>query len=391
MSSIHHQATKTSLAQCNRDTLTQAKRIVVKVGTHVLVNKNGQPNRRRIQKIADGIQQLRQQGKQVILVTSGSIAAGIHSMGLSTRPTHLPDLQMAAAIGQTRLLTLYKDIFSQQGCTISQILLTHDDLKNRRRHLNVRNTLLNLLDNQVLPIVNENDVVSVDEIKVGDNDVLSALVSSLVDADLLILLTTVDGLRRPQNPHQTSRVAYLDNVKATTLNLVMGKSNALSTGGMATKLKAAQMAVKLGALVVIADGTKSDTIAKISQGDDIGTLIGNTLSKQYIESRKRWIGFFHRPQGQIIIDDGAKHALIQQGKSLLAIGITAVKQRFDKGAVVSVLDQQGQTIAHGLVDYTSTDIDKIKGLNSAKIAKLFDGYHYSAVIHRNNLLILEPS
>ena len=275
-----------------REHLGKAKRIVIKVGTHVLINKAGGPNVQRIAALVKDIAQLHAH-HEVILVSSGAIGTGLHTLGLKRRPTHLPELQMAAAIGQTRLQVIYQKHFSRHQITTSQVLLTHDDLKNRVRHLNARNTLQALLARKIIPIINENDVVSVDEIKFGDNDILSSLVAALVGADMLILLTSPNGVQEPISAKRMRRIPYIAQVTHKTFSLVQPKKNALSTGGMQTKLLAAQNANRIGALTVIASGTQKNIIQKIIEGEDVGTLIGEMQNVRLIkEKRKQWIAFF---------------------------------------------------------------------------------------------------
>ena len=375
--------------QQHRELVAKAKRIVVKVGTRILVDKNGRPNRKRIQSIVKQLTDLRKAGKEVVLVSSGAIAIGLHTLGMKRRPKSLPDLQMAAAVGQTYLLNIYNGYFSKARCQISQVLLTHADLKHRSRHLNARNTMLKLLKHGIIPIVNENDVVSVAEIRVGDNDILSSLVTALIDADLLIILTTPDGLRRPTAKKTSRRVSYLSSVTAQALQHVTKEMDALSTGGMKTKLKAAQTAAKVGALVVIATGRKSDTISRVVQGDDVGTLIGNKALTNRLDKRKQWITYFHRSQGNLVIDYGAVEALQKKGKSLLPVGIKAVEGQFSEGAMVDIVNSKKEVVAQGLVEYSSAQIDRIKGKPSTEIKNILGFKDNDAVIHRDNLVIFE--
>lgn len=370
-----------------RARVARAKRIVVKVGTHVLVDKNGRLQRNRIAAIAEELSALRADKKEVVLVSSGSVGAGLQTLGLKTKPTAITDLQMAASIGQIKLLESYHQYFQQSGSIISQVLLTHADLKHRGRHLNARNMLLNLLHHGVIPIVNENDVVSVDDIKIGDNDVLSALVASLIDADLLILLTTPDGLRAPTSHDKTRRVPYIEAFNDSIFDLVTPEKNALSAGGMQTKLQAAHIATKVGAMVVIAKGRQPQVVTDIMRGDDIGTLIAlpEDLYKQ--AKRKRWISYFHRAEGKLIIDQGAADALVTGKKSLLPVGIASVEGVFNAGAQVAICDPTHTIIAYGLVEYNSKQIDTIKGRRSDEIHTLIGTKLRDVVIHRDNLVI----
>lgn len=371
-----------------RQLLTTAKRVVIKIGTNILVHKNGRPNEKRISHLCHNVASLKAAGHEVILVSSGAIGAGMYELGIKKRPEQLADLQMAASVGQSRLLSYYDSCFKQHGICISQVLLTHDDLRNRQRHLNARNTLLKLLQYGVVPIVNENDVVAVDEIKVGDNDVLSALVTALLGADALILLTTPNGLRKPVGDNKTQRVPYLTAIDDDVLKLVSGKTNALSTGGMETKLQAAETAAKVGAMVVIASGVQTNVIEKVISGKDVGTLISNQYAQEKTPSqRKRWLTYFHRAQGQLIVDSGAAEALISQGKSLLPAGIKLIKGDFSPGSMVNILNESQQVFAQGLVEYSSQEINQIKGKHSREISRILNYCHNNAVVHRNNLVI----
>ena len=263
-------------------------------------------------------------------MSSGAIAVGIDSLGLKAKPNTLPQLQMTAAVGQVRLMRIYEEWFSKNGIRIGQVLLTHDDLKNRTRHLNARNTMLELLRQGIIPVVNENDVVSVDEIKFGDNDMLASLVSILIEAESLLLLTTADGLQTAYGTQQANRIAYLKTVSQETLSLVKGKTDSLSLGGMESKLLAAQAASHTGTRVIIADGRTENIISDIIAGIDTGTLIGGSKEeiRSNIKGRKRWIAFFHKTHGTLIIDEGAQRALEQNGNSLLPIGIKNNRRSF---------------------------------------------------------------
>ena len=364
-----------------RENLQSAERIVVKVGTQVLMDEAN------ITEIVAQMADLKQKGHEVVLVTSGAIGAGLKTLGIHKRPTQLADLQMAAAVGQTTLLQRYITEFQKHDCIVSQVLLTHADLKNRRRHLNARNAMLNLLKRSVIPIVNENDVVSVDEIQVGDNDLLSALVSVLIDADLLILLTSPNGLHEYVDGKPAKRIAYLKKVTQKTFDLVKPKNNPLSTGGMATKLQAARMTNKSGAYAVIASGMQQNVLTDILSGKDIGTLIGYQQSADSLAKRKRWLLYFHRPQGTLVIDDGAKKAIEKEGKSLLPIGVINVQGVFHAGSFVAVVDKQQRLVSQGLTEFSSKEIDQIKGQHSSKIIEILGPNQYDEIIHRDNMIL----
>ena len=267
--------------QNSRQNLTKAKRIVVKVGSRLLVNANGHPNHKRLQNLAEQLATLHKAGYEVILVSSGAVAAGLQTLKLKEKPSNIPDLQMAAAIGQTRLMSIYGSAFTKYKCTTAQVLLTHDDLKNRTRHLNARNTIIKLLQHKVIPVVNENDAVSVDEIKFGDNDKLAALVSMLIDADVLILMTSVNGFQMAAAGKAARRVPEITKINSEIKSAAGGSGSAVSTGGMATKLEAAAMAAKAGISALIADGRKNDTLLRVMDGEDIGTPAEDALEANF--------------------------------------------------------------------------------------------------------------
>ncbi|MFH0881197.1 MAG: glutamate 5-kinase [Lentisphaerota bacterium] len=374
-----------------RKFLGQARTVVIKIGSRVLVQNNGKPDLRRMEVLAADIAALRKEGRDVVVVSSGAIGTGVHALGMATRPTTLPELQMAAAVGQTRLMTHYDRLFSAHHCSIGQVLLTHDDLKDRRRHLNARNTMIALLRNGIIPIVNENDVVAVDEIKFGDNDLLASLVALLIQADLLILLTTVDGFRIPGAAGRTRRVSCLADVSDDVLQHARGKGSHLSTGGMASKLQAAATVARMGASVVIADGRKDRILSRLLQGEDTGTLLASPQDSAAsgLSGRKRWIAFFHKAQGALLVDDGARAAIAAKGRSLLPIGVRDVEGEFDAGTVVNVQTLQGKVFARGLVEFSSKEIRLIQGRKTSEIEAILGSKDYEEVIHRDNMVILD--
>ncbi len=373
-----------------RCAIQKARRIVVKIGSRVLVQRSGRPDLRRMRELVRQLAALRKDGREVIVVSSGAIGTGMEALKMKARPTALPDLQMAAAVGQTRLMTNYDKLFVAQGFRIGQVLLTHDDLRDRRRHLNIRNTMMNLLRHNIIPIVNENDVVAVDEIKFGDNDLLASLVTLLIQADLLILLTTVDGFRAPLANGSIRRIPFLRGVSEKDLRQAVGKGSEISTGGMSSKLQSAAMAVKAGIPVIIANGRKDGLLLDILSGKDVGTLIsfGTEGTVRSMDQRKRWIAFFHRAQGILIVDDGAREAIEKKGRSLLPIGIKDVEGNFDAGSVVNVKTASGAPFARGVVDYSSGQIRIIKGQRTDQIAALLGSKDYDEVIHRDNMVVM---
>jgi glutamate 5-kinase len=361
----------------HRDALKRAKRIVVKAGSKVLVQRTGRPDQRRLKLLVDELAQIQNGGAEVVFVSSGAIGAGLEALGLKRRPTAIPDLQMAAAVGQTRLMSLYDTLFGENRCHIGQVLLTHDALKHRERHLNARNTLLNLITHRIVPIINENDAISTEEIQFGDNDVLAALVAILVDADALVLLSSTDGLREPSGNGRTRRVSFIEEVDDNVLGLVRDRADHLSAGGMASKLESAQLAAHNGIPVVIANGRKTGVLGRILDGLDEGTLLIPRAVN--MSRRKRWIAFFNRAEGHLVIDTGAAAALVK-GKSLLPVGIKAVDGTFKVGAMVKIQTPDGEAVARGLVEYSSEEIDRIKGVKTAGKA--------GEVIHCDNMLVL---
>lgn len=374
----------------DRQTLQTARRIVIKIGSRILIRQSGRPETRRLRSLVRDIAALKHAGHDIVVVTSGAIGTGMNTLGMRRRPTHLPDLQMAAAIGQSRLMTLYDQLFSAKRCLIGQVLLTHADLKHRTRHLNARNTMLTMLERGVIPIVNENDAVAVDEIKFGDNDLLASLVVHLLNADLLILLTTSDGLRATTTSGRSRRVPTVPVITKDILELASGKGSHFSTGGMFSKLESAGAATKASAAVVIADGRKTGIIRQILAGNDTGTLIqpAGSHSNNAMSARERWIAFFHKPEGVLIIDDGARHALEQNGKSLLPIGIKKTEGDFEAGAAVAVKTSDQTLIARGLAAYSSRDLRLVQGHQTRDIAKILGTEGLDEVIHRDNMVLM---
>jgi glutamate 5-kinase len=374
-----------------RPALTRARKVVVKVGTRVLVDRYGRPNEKRFQELVTQIAEIARDGRKPILVTSGAVGAGIEALGWKSRPTNLPDLQMAASVGQSRLMAVYDKLFAKEGFKVGQVLLTHDDLKHRNRHLNARSTMTNLLRHGVIPVVNENDVVSVDEIKLGDNDILAALTSILIDADLLAILTTTNGLKKPSVSGASARVSYVERVTREVLSLAGGKGHDLSTGGMASKLQAASVAARAGVAVTIVDGRRKDILLRVLKGQDIGTLVGaaDTFSRVGQNGKKRWLAFFHRAQGTLVIDDGAVRALEEKGNSLLPVGISKVDGHFGIGDLVNVRCRSGRLVARGLVEYNHEQLKKIHGHRTNEIERILGRKDYDEVIHRDNLVLLK--
>jgi glutamate 5-kinase len=358
--------------------IAKCRRIVVKVGTNVLCDKAGRLDPAAVDKLAAQIAAVMKSGRSVAMVSSGAIGSGMGELGLASRPKTMPQLQAAAAVGQGRLMQTFHDVFARYGVKVAQVLLTRDDFENRSRYLNIRNTLAALEEFGALAIINENDTVAVEEIRFGENDVLAALVTTMLGAQLLVFLTTVDGLMKDG--------AVLDvvaDVDDQAMALVRGDRSTLGSGGMGTKLAAAAMVTRAGEVAVIANATAPNVLERLLAGEKVGTVF--VPAKRRLSSRRRWIGQAARPAGKIVVDSGAAKALMTGGKSLLPSGITAVAGRFERGDTIAVLDASGKEIARGLTNYSAEEIDKIKGLKTSDIAKELGEKPYDEVIHRNNM------
>ncbi|MFC4892714.1 glutamate 5-kinase [Pseudofrancisella aestuarii] len=371
-----------------KEYLRNTKRIVIKIGTSTLTHSSGLLNIDRIEKIVRQLSDLHNQGYEVVLVTSGAVGAGMGKLNLSNKPKTLPEKQAVAAVGQVALTHLYQKLFSEYGKNIGQLLLTKDDIANRERYLNARNTFFALINKGVIPVVNENDAVVVDEIKVGDNDTLSALVASLVEADLLVILSDIDGLYTA-NPKVDSSAKFLDTVlhiSAEIKAMAGGAGSKFATGGMATKLKAGEIATKSGTNMIIACGENPQNIRKIIDGEDIGTLF--LKDSKLIAAKKHWISYSSNKKGILIIDDGAVEALYKS-KSLLPCGVVKSEGDFSKGSTVAILNKYGEEIATGLSNYSSKEIELIKGNKSYDIVKILGYCDYNEIVHIDNLHIKE--
>lgn len=372
-----------------RQILSKVKKVVVKIGTGVLTTEDGYVDKRQIQGLAEQVVELKKMGYDVVVVSSGAIGTGMGELGIEKRPGTLPELQAVAAIGQSKLISTYNDSFKLHGYHAAQILLTREDFEDRQRYLNTCNTIHTLFQLNAIPVVNENDTISVDEIKFGDNDALSALVTNLLNAELLIILSSVDGLydKFPTGKSKASVLSIVDNVSDEIRQLAFDFKTKRGIGGMQTKLEAASVVTNAGEAMIIANGRADGVLRKIVKGERIGTLF---LPKQEkLASRKRWIGYTIKPKGKVSVDEGAMHALTEQGKSLLASGIVSVEGTFHKGDTVSVCGRgNGVIIARGLTNYSSSEIEKIKGCSTSYIAKVLGYKLYDEVIHRDNMVIL---
>ncbi|MBI3988441.1 MAG: glutamate 5-kinase [candidate division NC10 bacterium] len=365
------------------------RRVVVKVGSGVLSNGGFRLHHPTLERLSGELVSLRHQGLQVVLVSSGAILAGMDHLGLTKRPKSIPLKQAAAAVGQNRLMWAYEEAFQSCGQKAAQILLTQEDFRYRHRYLNARNTLFALLKLQVIPIINENDTVAVEEIKFGDNDILSALVAQLVDADLLVILTDMDGLfTADPRKDPSARLIPLVPPKGPEIPFWTGGETSLTgVGGMGAKVKAAKKAAASGIPAIVANGLKEATLTRILAGEALGTLFVPEVSR--MESRKRWLAFASHPKGRIMVDEGAKTALIQRGKSLLPSGIKAVSRSFGAGDVVGLVGEDGIEFARGLTNYSAEEVERIKGRRSTEIEAALGQKPYDEVVHRDNLVILK--
>jgi glutamate 5-kinase len=348
-------------------------RVVVKLGTGVLTDSTKQPDLAQMEQLVGQVAEQRKQGKEMVLVSSGAVGAGMGALGFTRRPADLSELQACAAVGQSRLMATYEKLFAVHGMAVAQLLLTHDDLQHHERHLNARNTLVRLLSHGVVPIINENDVVSFTELKFGDNDMLSALVASLLPADLLIILTTVDGVIENFGKANPRTLSSIEQIDGTLEKLAGGTDSATAVGGMASKVQAAKIVVRSGIPLVIASGRKKQVLARVVSGEEEGTLFVPQPTR--LQGRKRWIAFFHHPKGALFVDGGAKQALRESGKSLLPPGVARCEGEFEAGEVVRICDLNGTEFARGIAAFNSAEI-KARQLKRVE------------VVHRDNLVIL---
>ena len=375
--------------EANREALKKAKRIVIKVGTSTITYANGKRNFSQIDRLAREISDLQNQGKEMILVTSGAVAVGVDRMGLPGKPKTIPGKQAAAAVGQGVLMHTYEKFFADYGQIVAQVLITKTEAIDRHRYTNTRNTFMELMRQRVIPIVNENDVVALDELKIGDNDNMSALVAGIVDADLVIILSDVDGLYTA-NPQTHPDAVIVPEVMEITPEIEAsagGVGSARGTGGMATKIQAAKAATSSGIHLVIASGTEKNAITRVLQGEELGTLFVSRENR--LQFRKRWLAFGAKIAGSIVVDDGCAKAIRKAGGcSILPAGVFAVQGEFLPGSTVSVIDKDAHELARGLVHYSSAELEQIKGCNSGEIANILGHKNFDEVIHRDDLVIL---
>ncbi len=370
-----------------REKLGASQRWVIKIGSSLITDAGRGLDNQAIAHWAQQIAELRAQGKELVLVCSGAVAEGMARLGWNKRPHELHKLQAAAAIGQMGLVQAFESCFKQHGIHTAQVLLTHDDLSNRSRYLNARSTLSTLLELGAIAIINENDTVATDEIRLGDNDTLAALVSNLVEADFMVLLTDQAGLfNADPRTHKNAELISETSASNPELIAIAGAGGALGRGGMRTKVSAAQRAARAGADTLIAAGSETDVLLRIARGEALGSLL--LASAEPITARKQWLANQLRLSGTLQLDAGASQALLRSGVSLLAVGVSAVSGDFKRGELVSCINAEGQEIARGLVNYSAAEAEKIKGLASDKIEAALGYIDEPELIHRDNLVLI---
>jgi glutamate 5-kinase len=371
-----------------REKIAKAKRIVVKIGSALLTNDGQGLDVARIGLWVAQIAQLRAQGKEVVLVSSGSIAAGMKRLGFSSRPTQINELQAAAAVGQMKLVGVYESHFEKHGLCTAQILLTHDDLSNRRRYLNARSSLRTLLGFGVVPIINENDTVVTDEIRFGDNDTLGALVANLVEADVLIILTDQQGLfdKNPRDHKDATLISYISASDDRLESMASGGAGVLGSGGMLTKVRAARLAARSGADTLIASGREENVIVRVAAGELLGSWLQPERGR--VAARKQWVAGHLKSRGALVLDDGAVRALRKEGTSLLPVGVKDAQGTFSRGDMVICVDERGGLVARGLVNYSVDETLKLLGKASSSIGDILGYKGEPELIHRDDLVII---
>lgn len=372
----------------DRSDLSKSKRVVVKVGTSSLTDSKSRLDSRKVGKLVSELMSLRSLGKEVVLVSSGAIGAAVGYLNLDCRPRDMPKLQALAAIGQNILMREYEKYFSKHKQTIAQVLLTREDFFNRKRYLNARNTFSTLLKLDTVPIVNENDTIAVEEIGFGDNDSLSALVASSIDADLLIVLSDVKGLYT-RDPRRNKKTEFISQVTDITSDLekLAGSGSSKGRGGMATKLQAARIMCNSGIPMVLVDGSEKDVLKRVVTGEEMGTIF---LHKARCEltDRELWIMYASSVKGSIVVDEGARKALVERGSSLLPSGVKKVKGVFDSGDTVAIVDSRGSEFARAVVNYSSAEVEKLRGRQSNEIEKVLGRSGCQEIIYRSNMVLL---
>ncbi len=371
-----------------RPKLHKHKRIVIKIGSNVIASRDQGLNEKRLSAIAEEVSSLRKAGHEILLVSSGSVLCGTEKLGLSSPPKTIPMKQAAAAVGQSRLMWAYERLFETHEIKVAQILLTHDGLTDRKRFINARNTLITLLEHQVLPVINENDTVTVDEIKLGDNDNLAAQVAHLVDASLLVAFSDVDGLYTadPRAHPEAKLISIVETVTDEIVAMAGGSSKAGGTGGMQTKVKMAADVAAYGVTTLVINGMRPDLIKQAFEGLAVGTLFLPQAVR--LSSKKQWIAYSLKMKGSIVLDQGAVKAVMQKGRSLLPSGIHSIEGKFGVGDAIRCLSPEGKEIARGLTNYNAFEMMKIKGNHSSEIEAILGYKGADEVIHRDNLVVL---
>jgi glutamate 5-kinase len=368
--------------------ITKARKVILKLGTKVLLSHEKDLEREKIHRLIEDIAHYRSKGYEFYIVTSGAVGFGMKALGVETRPTDLKKIQALASVGQGLLMQKWNDVFSRFGIPVGQILLTYDVIENRKRFLHARDCLNALEEYGAIAIINENDSVSVDELKFGDNDTLSAVASNLIEADLLVLFTDTDGVFT-QNPHkhpEAQRIPLIEEVNDEVMSLIEDKHNQLSLGGMQSKLKAAQMSATAGTGVIITDGF-APNLRAILEGQDVGTFV--KPANTFVKEKKKWIFFNQKIKGKIYVDQGAENALVNHLKSLLPGGVVRTEESFDEGALVGVFNSQGEMIGKGITFYSTEEIQRIKGHRSDEIRRDLEGERRfnEEIIHRDNMIV----
>ena len=371
-----------------RRKVADAKRVVIKIGSSLLTDPASGLAHAEIDRWCNQLVELSAAGRQPLIVSSGAVAEGVARLGWPGRPADLPRLQAAAAVGQMGLVQAYESAFARRGRHTAMVLLTHEDLADRRRYLNARSTLTHLLDLGVIPVINENDSVATEEIRFGDNDTLAALVASLLAADLVIVLTDVDGLyeRDPRTNPGAGRLGYAE-ATYPGLDALAGEGGSLGRGGMVTKIRAARTAARSGAHTVIANGRKEGVLTRILAGEPEGTLLAATVLP--LVARKRWIAGQLKPKGELVVDAGAAAAIRERGVSLLPVGVVAVRGKFVRGDLVRCVTESGEAVAQGLVNYSSGEAGRLAGVGTDQMAGILDYVEEPELMHRDNLVIVD--
>ncbi|MCF6148053.1 MAG: glutamate 5-kinase [Candidatus Kuenenia sp.] len=369
--------------------IRKVKKVVIKIGTGVITDDTGYLDKKQIKRLAEQIIELKKRNFNVTVVSSGAIGCGMSELGLQKRPCTLPELQAVASIGQSKLISTYDSFFKSHGYHAAQILFTREDFENRKRYLNTFNTIHTLFKMKAIPVVNENDTISIEEIAFGDNDELSALVTNLIDAELLIILSSVEGLydKQPEGKNEANVIPVVEHITQKTRQMAYNSKTLRGVGGMHTKLEAASIVTSAGEKVIIANGRRENILLKIFQYENIGTLF--LPKKEKLTSRKRWIGYSKKSKGTVLVDEGACSALSKKGKSLLASGIVSIEGNFGKGDIISICKNGSHDIfARGLTNYSSEEIEKIRGCSTSSIHKLLGYKSYDEVIHRDNMVLI---